>query len=93
MPRLEPAWPVYFVTKALEGRRVSYRPGDLAEVQTKDYVRSLGPAFGVPDAHRRAIADLPYIKVLNVRSRSMAEQVKQQGLKLKDAAKLLGEAA
>jgi hypothetical protein len=84
------AWPMYFITKPLVGKRVTYKAGDMAEIQTKDYVRALGPAFGVKDADRMPFAKLPYVKVLNVCSAERLGQIKQQGLNYEQARKIVG---
>lgn len=84
------AWPMYFLTKPLVGKRVSYKAGDLAEIQTKDYLRALGPAYGVKDADRMPFSTLPYVKVLNVCSAERMAQIKQQGLSYEQARKLVG---
>lgn len=92
MARAELVWPMYFMAEPLVGARVVYQRGDLCEIQTKDYVRSLGKNFGVADAETRPFSELPYVKVVNARSRGMADQITKQGLRYKDAAKLVGEA-
>jgi len=50
----------------LKGKRVSYEVGDLFELQTKAYVRDLGPLYGIEDSQTRPFKELPYVKVVNV---------------------------
>ena len=93
MARTDLSYPMYFAEKPLKGLRVSYRKGDAFEIQTKDYVRALGPQYGVPDAATLPFSELPYVRIVNVRSRGMAEQVRQQAMTADAAAKLVGEDA
>ncbi len=89
MARSEIAWPVYFAAKSVSGSHLSIREGDRLPIQTKQFVRDLGPAFGVPNAADLPFDQLDYVRVVNVRSQVMAEQIRQQGLGHKQAAKLV----
>jgi hypothetical protein len=89
MARDEPVWPMYFAAKPLPGKRRSYQVGDAFEIQTKEFVRGLGEAYGVKDALTRPFSQLEYCTVLNVRSPRNARDIATRGLRVKEAAKLV----
>lgn len=84
--------PMYFATKALKGR-VSLRVGDPFPVQDKNGVRGFGTAYGVPNAFDLPFDQLPYVEVVDVRSRQNAQRVRESGMDSKAAKKLLASEA
>lgn len=93
MARAVAAWPAYFATKGLVGKHFAIRKGDLFFMQSKDYIRALGPAYGVPDAATKPFSELPYVRTVNVGSPAMFNQIRAQALSLEQAEKLVGAEA
>lgn len=85
-------FPMYFATKPLKGR-IPLKAGDPFPVQDKNGVRGFGVAFGVPNAFDLPFDQLPYVEVVDVRSRTVAKRVREAGLDVKATKKLLAEAA
>lgn len=87
--RTDLAWPLYFAAKPLKTAKTVIQKGEAFVIQAKDYIRGLGTAYGVTDAWTRPFGDLPYVRVLNVRSKQTASLITQQGLGYDQAAKLV----
>lgn len=87
--RPEYVWPMYFATRALDAPRLKLNAGDPFPLQDKFSIRGLGRSFGVPEADRLPFSDLPYVTTLNVHSEEMARAIRDQGLDLKRARKLV----
>lgn len=86
-------WPVYFAAVDIEGRNFRCKKGDLLPFADPGVLRGMGPALGVPDAARRPLGKLPYIKVLNVGSVEMERHLQTIGASYEKARKLCEEAA
>ena len=81
-------FPMYFATKPLKGR-VSLKAGDPFPVQDKNGVRGFGVAYGVPNAFDLPFDNLPYVEVVDVRSRANAQRVRESGMDAKAAKRLV----
>ena len=85
-------FPMYFATKPLRGR-ISLKAGEPFPVQDKQGVRGFGTAYGIENAFDLPFDQLPYVEVVDVRSRANAQRVREAGLDAKAAKKLTAEAA
>lgn len=85
MPRPASQWPVYFAKRSVKGRLVSMKPGDVFLSQDMQYIRALGPSFGVPDSRTQDFSALDYVQVLDVGTRVNAAAILGQRMTLKKA--------
>lgn len=81
-------FPMYFAKRPLTGR-LTLRVGDPFPVQEKMSIRGLGAAYGVANAFDLPFAELPYVDIVDVRSRSMAKRIRESAMGAKDVRKLL----
>ena len=86
-------WPYYFAKRPLQAARLTLRAGDQFPLQDKTYIRGLGPAFGIKDADRKPFSELDYVEMVNVQSTEMAKSIRERGLNLQDAKKLVSQGA
>lgn len=82
-------WPLYFATKSLKSARVNIRKGQVFPIQDKHYLRGLGRAYGVENADKLTIPELPYVAVLNVGGEAEARQILDRKLTLDEAKTVL----
>ena len=86
-------WPMYFATKELQSQNINLKVGEAFPYQDKMSIRLLGPAFGCPDAMNMAWNQLPYVAMVDVRNKQVAEKIKSLKMSFRDAQKLAEEAA
>lgn len=83
------SWPCYFATRPCRAPKLVMDAGDPFPMQDKQIIRGYGAAFGCPNADALPFSELPYVTVLDVGSEDIARRIREQGIKLKDAQRLL----
>jgi len=95
MAMSDAAWPLYFAAQDIKGKKFVCKKGDLLPWVDKRIIRGLGQSLGVQNYERLPFGELPFVKILNLRSAAMERTVRTQGLNYAAAQKLAeqGEAA
>lgn len=89
------AFPYYFVKQDLNGVRLKLKAGDPFPIQQKPVIRGLAKSYGVEDAELIPFDQLPYVDVVDVRSKQMAKRIQDEHLRAPAVKKLVkaGEVA
>jgi len=81
-------WPMHFAKKDIGGK-LAIKKGDLFPIQDKQTIKGLGAAAGCPNSWKMRFHELPYVETIDVRTRDIEQQIKDQGLSLTEARRLL----
>ena len=84
-------WPMYFAAKPLDAKKVKLKAGEPFPWQDKAIIRGLSKAYEFPQGANSlfSFADLPFVRVLDVGTVQMAQQILERGLTFDQAKKLL----